>query len=573
MPGNKIRTGTRSRRIPVAAIALALLTACEPAQPPTADLIAYNATIYRLLGDAPETERPSGTAIAVREGRISAVGGGEVIEQYQGPNTRLIDLDGATLIPGLSDSHTHVFNLGRKLQRVDLVGADTEAEAVARVAARAAQTPAGSWVVGQGWDEGAWANRYPDKTLLSAELPDHPVLMLSLHGFAAWGNQQALDRAGIAAETPDPTGGEIRRDAQGEPTGLLLNRATRLLVDAIPAPSDDEVSEQLLLALQTMLEDGYVAVHDAGVNAQQMRVLERLEAAGALPLRFYPLLSLRDEPLIEAWLERGPDTDSSSMLVTRAVKAYYDGALGSRGARLLADYSDQPGHRGISGASYAYNAELAARAMRAGFQIAIHAIGDAGNRETLDFIATHQRSPAERHRIEHAQVIHPDDFARFAELGVIASMQPPHAVEDMVWAEERLGPQRIAGAYAWRRLLSQGVHLTFNADNPGSDHNIFYGLHAAVTRRNKQRQPDGGWQPQQAVSMGEALRAYTSEAAYASFREDRTGSLQTGMWADLTVLSIDPFVAAATNPATLLNGRVLMTIVDGEIRYDGRTAP
>ncbi|MEM7219359.1 MAG: amidohydrolase [Pseudomonadota bacterium] len=532
----------------------------------SADLILDNAVVHTLAGADPGDTGVN--AIAIRGSRIIALG--SAVAATRTAATRVIDLGGATVLPGLIESHTHVFNLGKKLERVDLTGIATEAEAVDLVAARAASTPPGEWVVGQGWDEGAWANRYPDATLLSERVPDHPVLMQSLHGFAAWGNDLALSRAGVAAETPDPVGGEILRDARGEPTGLFLNRATVLLRNAVPADSDADVRRQLLLALETMLRDGYVAIHDAGVNSQQMRVLEALEAEGALPLRVYPMLSLRDESLIEDWLERGPDDDAASMLVTRSVKAYYDGALGSRGARLLADYFDRPGHRGISGDSYAYNAELAARVMDAGFQIAIHAIGDAGNRETLDFIARHQADERGRHRIEHAQVVHPDDFARFAELGVIASMQPPHAVEDMVWAEQRLGATRIRGAYAWRSLLDAGARVIFNADNPGSDHSIFYGLHAAVTRRNKAREPTGGWYAEEALNMIETLQAYTSWGAYASFREAETGTLEVGKWADITVLDIDPIELAASDPDALLDGRVLMTLVGGDIRYDGR---
>lgn len=545
------------------------LCGCGQTTPP-AELVLTNARVYTLDWPLTDTVKIGGdaTAIAIANGTILAIGSNDEIAKHNTPTTRVIDLQGATVVPGLIESHTHVFELGRKLEQVDLVGAKNEVEAVARVAAQASKVPAGEWIIGHGWDEGAWANDYPDKELLSKALPNHPVLMQSLHGFAVWGNTLALNEAGIADETPAPVGGEIKRTATGEPTGMFLNRATELLRRAIPVPNDDDLRRQLLLALEQMASDGYVTVHEAGVTGQQMRVLEALEAEGALPLRFYSMLSLREPKLIEEWLERTPDTDNNSMLVTRAVKAYFDGALGSRGARLLADYSDQPGHRGISGAGYAFNTELATRVIDAGFQVAVHAIGDSGNRATLDLIAAHQKNNSERHRIEHAQVIHPDDFPRFAELGVIASMQPPHAVEDMDWAEQRLGPERIQGAYAWRTLRDVGARVIFNADNPGSDHNIFYGLHAAVTRRNKALQPNDGWYPAQALSMDESLRAYTRGAAYASFREEDTGRLKTGMWADITVLDIDPFELAEKDPAALLGGSVVMTMVGGEIVFE-----
>jgi hypothetical protein len=284
------------------------------------------------------------------------------------------------------------------------------------------------------------------------------------------------------------------------------------------------------------------------------------------------MLSLRDEPLMREWIARGPDTDADSMLVTRSVKAYYDGALGSRGARLIDEYSDMPGHYGVSGSGYGFDRALTEAAMRASFQTGIHAIGDAGNREVLDIFAEkfaqYPQAQANRHRIEHAQVISPQDMARFAELGIVASMEPPHAVEDKTWAEDRLGPVRIRGAYAWRTLRRNNARLTFNADNPGSDHNIFYGLHAAVTRRDKALDPNGGWYPDETVSIEEAIRAYTIWSAYAAFREDKTGIIAPGRWADLTVIDIDPFVVAETAPERLLGGKVMMTIVNGQIIFE-----
>ncbi len=396
--------------------------------------------------------------------------------------------------------------------------------------------------------------------------------MDSLHGFAGWGNQMALDAAGITAESSVPVGGEMRLDSDGQPTGLFLNQAVQMLSSAVPEPSRDTLAKQVLLGLEQMAADGYTAVHDAGLDSQQMSVLEELEAEERLPIRVYAMLSLRDEDLVRKWIAKGPDTDTDSMLVTRTVKAYYDGALGSRGARLLYDYSDKPGHRGVSGDDYGFNQALNAEAMKAGFQIAIHAIGDAGNREALDILeAVFDEDPAtaaNRHRIEHAQVISPEDIPRLGRLGIIASMEPPHAMEDKAWAEQRLGPERILGAYAWRSLRETGARMTFNSDNPGSDHDIFYGLHSAITRQDKDQQPEGGWYPDQRVTAGEAVRAYTTWSAYASFREDETGVIEPGRWADLTVMDIDPFVLADQRPGRILDGQVLMTIVNGKVVYE-----
>lgn len=550
-----------------------------------ADLILVNGRVYslawpqpggdgELAGGAPNDGgwEPDAAAIAVKGDRIVFVGATEDARALEGDATRVVDLAGATVLPGLVDSHTHVFGLGQAIERVDLTDVDTEEEAIERVVERARETPPGEWILGRGWDEGAWANRYPDKVLLSDAVPDHPVFLASLHGFAGWANQAALDRAGITADTEVPVGGEIRLGPDGEPNGLFLNRAVPVIREAVPEPSHEQMMATAVTGLTQMAEDGYVAVHDAGLDTAMMAALEQLETEDRLPIRVFAMLSLRDEPLMHRWIERGPDDDTDSMLVTRTVKAYYDGALGSRGARLLYDYADQPGHRGVSGEGYGFNEALMADAMRAGFQVAIHAIGDAGNREALDIIESVYADAPEtrdlRHRIEHAQVIHPDDIPRFAELNIIASMEPPHAVEDKTWAEERLGEERVLGAYAWRTLRENDVDITFNSDNPGSDHNIFYGLHSAITRQDKDSQPEGGWYPEQRVNADEAVRGYTSWSAYASFVEDETGVLEEGRWADITVMDVDPFVLSEREPAEMLQGRILMTIVGGDVVHD-----
>jgi predicted amidohydrolase YtcJ len=573
------------------AVFLIILTGCgqdpaEVSEAGGADLILINGRVYTLTWDEPGRDgtvmpdaphdgtgwHPDAEAIATQAGEILFAGSTRDALEYQGDNTRVIDLAGATVLPGLVDSHTHVLELGSKLNEVDLTDIATEEEAVALVVEKAKSVPKGEWITGSGWDEGAWANRYPDKVLLSGAVPDHPVFLDSLHGFAAWANQLALDSGGITAESEVPVGGEMRLGDDGEPNGLFLNRATTMLDAIVPPPSRETLIKNFLMGLNQMAEDGYVAVHEAGVSADAMSVLEQLEEEKRLPIRVYAMLSLRDEPLIRKWIEKGPDSDNDSMLVTRAVKAYYDGALGSRGARLIYDYEDQPGNRGVSGDGYGFDQSLNAAAMKAGFQVAIHAIGDAGNREALDILETvFNEEPAtakNRHRIEHAQVIHPDDIPRLGQLGVIASMEPPHAVEDKTWAEERLGPERILGAYAWRSLREADAALTFNADNPGSDHSIFYGLHAAITRQDKNQQPEGGWYAEQAMSSDEAIRGYTSWSAYASFREDDTGIIEAGRWADLTVLDLDPFVLADESPGDILKGRVLMTIVNGNVVYE-----
>ena len=320
-----------------------------------------------------------------------------------------------------------------------------------------------------------------------------------------------------------------------------------------------------------MARSGYAAVHEAGVDSQHLAAYQALQDEGKLPIRVYVMLSARDESLIREWTTRGPWRSDDNMLFVQSVKAYYDGALGSRGARLLEPYSDQPGHFGVSGDGYGFDQDLVADIMQAGFQVGIHAIGDAGNRETLDFfekaLSRHPKLQQNRHRIEHAQVVHPADFSRFRQMEIIASMEPPHAVEDKSWAEERLGPQRIKGAYAWRTFREAGVPLIFNSDLSGSDHNIFYGLHSAITRRDKNLQPPAGWYTEQTMTPEEAVRGYSSWAAYASFLENETGTIEIGKWADLTVLDLDPHETGVHAPDDLLNGNAILTIVSGKIVY------
>lgn len=570
---------------------LAVLTVVALAcggSPPPADLVLHHGRVYTLAWPDPSPAgtpasgapwdstggwRPDASAIAIREGRIIAVGSDSVVLALAGPGTRTIDLGGAVVVPGLVDAHTHVAELGQSLDRVNLTGIATPEAAIEKVAERAATVPAGAWVLGYGWDEGAWANRYPDKEALSARLPNHPVMLRGLHGFAAWVNQRALDTLGINGETPVPSGGEIRRGADGTPNGLFLNRAVALLDSLVPAPTPVQRDSQVVAALRVMASAGYTAVHEAGVPRDVLASLQRLDSARALPIRVYAMLNARDTSLVREWARRGPRRGApGAMLDVRSVKAYYDGALGSRGAQLLEDYTDRPGHRGVSGRTYGFDREAVAAAMAAGFQVGVHAIGDAGNRAALDFIdSVQQAAPGARglrHRIEHAQVLHPGDIPRLPALGVIASVQPPHAVEDAPWAEQRLGPQRVKGAYAWRTLRLAGTRLAFGADLPGSDWSVFYGLHSAMTRQDREGEPDGGWYPGERMTPEEAVRGYTTWARYAAFDEEEAGDLRAGRRGDLSVLSVDPFTVASTQD--LLAGSVRLTVVGGRIVFEAR---
>jgi predicted amidohydrolase YtcJ len=567
--------------------AMVSTAACQATAPrDVADLIVRNGRVYTFswsepaldgtpAQDAPHSDTgwsPDAEALAVKDGEIVFVGSNADVESFLGDETEVLDVNGATVLPGLIDSHTHIVGLGELEAQVNLIGVETEEEAIQRVLDASGDTPPGEWILARGWDEGAWATRYPTWERLSEAFPDNPVIMDSLHSFAVWGNRMAFEAAGITKDTADPSGGEILRDAAGNPTGVVLNRAGALLRDAVPAPTDEQFKDSIRAGLNRMGRDGYVSVHEAGVDGRFMAALEELEAANELPLRVYAMISARDGELCRRWLDEGPVMDNERMLITRSVKAYYDGALGSRGARLLEDYSDRPGHRGVAGGDYGFDMELVAELMRSGFQVGIHAIGDAGNRETLDFLSSVIASDPEtrplRHRIEHAQVVHPDDFERFSELNVIASMEPAHCVEDKTWAEDRLGPHRARGAYAWRTLRRAGARLAFNSDLLGSDHDIFYGLHSAITRRDKHLQPPEGWYPEQAMTPEEAVRGYTIWGAYAAGLDNEMGTLEVGKWADITVMDIDPLVVGDNMPEKLFEGNIVATIVGGAIVYE-----
>lgn len=549
------------------------------------DLILYNAKVYSLdwqepsLLGTPAQDAPHGVngwysdaqAIVLLKDKIIYVGSSQEALNYKTQSTKVVDLKSAVVIPGLIDSHAHIAELGEILHRVNLIDVASPQEAIDRVLDFSKNTEKGQWIIGQGWDEGAWANNYPTRQMLDQHFPDNPVYLKSLHGFGGWGNTLAFEQAGIDQSTEVPVGGEILKDQNGDLSGIVLNNATKLMNKSIPKTSDIQFQQYVFDGLKQMTKDGFVAIHQAGASTQHMKAFENLRSNNNLPIRVYAMLSARDETLSQTWINKGPYNDPEGWLDVKSVKAYYDGALGSRGARLLEDYTDKPGHKGISGDGYGFNGEIVADFMTAGFQVGVHAIGDAGNRETLDYFKSvfdkHPDSMTNRHRVEHAQIIHPDDITRFSDMSIIASMEPAHAVEDKTWAQDRLGHERIKYAYAWRTLRKAGIPLTFNSDLPGSDHSIFYALHAATTRRDKNIEPIEGWYSEQNMSIEEAIRAYTNWAAYSQFRENDTGILKAGYWGDITVLDIDPFQLGTTSPDQLLDGKILMTIVAGKIVY------
>jgi predicted amidohydrolase YtcJ len=547
----------------IAAIILAsfFLPGCKAF--PRADGIFINGHIVTMNSSLPEAQ-----AFAVGNGRIAAVGTNEKIRRAY-PDIPPVDLRRRTVMPGIVESHGHLLDLGRSFIEVSLEGVKTPEEAIERVQEHAARTPPGEWITGWGWDEGAWAGAYPDHEKLSRATPHHPVWLRGLHGFAGWANAKALEIGGITKATANPKNGEILRNPKtGNPTGILTNEAQALVTRHIPPLSEALMERALTLAGEECLSYGLTTVHDAKVTRPMLQSLRFLAARGRLKPRVYAMLDAADGDLIEPFLAHGPEIDPEHWLTVRCIKIFADGSLGARGAALEQAYSDDPGARGALNLSQEEIFRLTSRALQAGLQVAVHAIGDRANRTVLDaYEAALRQAPAVKNprlRIEHAQVIAPQDILRCARLGILASMQPPHCTSDMPWAEARVGPERIREAYAWRSFLNAGVRVTLNSDFPGETPNPFWGMYAAETRQTPAGLPEGGWHAEQCLRRNETLRGYTTDAAYAGFQEHLVGQIAPGMLADFIVLSGD----ITTMPAKrLLTLRVEQTFLGGNLVY------
>ncbi len=532
-----------------------------------ADLLFLHGRVHTL-----EIARPLAQALAVKGDRILFVGSDAEALVLKGEKTRVIDLDGRSLYPGFTDAHGHLAGLGHALLTVDLVGTRSYREVVERVARRAADRKPGEWIQGRGWDQNDWAETgFPDHRLLSAAVSRNPVAVTRIDGHALLANAAAMEAAGITAETKDPEGGRIVRDAAGNPTGVFVDAATALIRRMVPPDPPDRLREGIRLAIEELHRYGVTGIHDAGVPPATIDLYASMARAGEFDLRDYVMISASPESL-DRWLPKGPvaDLTGDGRITVRAIKMVADGALGSRGAALLEDYSDDPGNAGLETETREHIEGVAERALRAGFQLCVHAIGDRGNRNVLDaFEAALKKVPVADHRfrIEHAQILHPVDLPRFAELGVIPSMQAQHQTSDMYWAGRRLGPTRVLGAYAWRSLLDTGVVIPGGSDFPVERPDPLAAYHAAVSRQDARNWPAGGWHPEQRMTRAEALAHLTIWPAYASFAEDRLGSLRPGKLADLVVLSAD---LESTPVPELESIRVELTVFDGRPVYPDR---
>jgi predicted amidohydrolase YtcJ len=484
--------------------------------------------------------RQFATLVIDDDGRIVAVGGDDLLAG-QDP-TNIIDVGGATVLPGLVDAHAHVYGLGFARSTLDLVGVKSLAAATKLIGDYADRNPNVRWIQGRGWNQVLWpVKEFPTAADIDAVVSDHPVWLRRIDGHAGWANSAALRIAGIDDDTPDPVGGKIIRDQSGRATGILIDKAMSLMAEHIPATDKDDYRRAIKVAIDSLVAEGITGVHDAGVNLTNVEVYVSMADMGELDLRIYAMLGGAGEVLDAVGKPvRGQGNDR---LDVAAVKLYADGALGSRGAALLEPYSDDAENRGLPFWTQDKLNAFVAKANSMGFQVGIHAIGDRGNRMALDAFAHAQDNDVSllRNRIEHSQIIALDDIPRFAELGVIAAMQPTHATSDMNMAEDRIGADRIQGGYAWRRLLDSGAVIASGSDFPVELSNPFHGLYAAISRQDRDGQPVGGWYPDQAMTRIEALHSFTLAAAYAAHQEDRLGSLEAGKWADFIVIDRDYF--------------------------------
>jgi predicted amidohydrolase YtcJ len=558
------------RHIPTYFALAALAPAVLGAQA-SADMVLLNGNIYTV-----DAARPTASGMAVRAGRVLFVGSDADTRKLAKGSTKVIDLQGATVVPGIIDAHAHLLGLGNLLRRVNLAGSASYDEVIARVKAWAKDVTPGEWILGRGWDQTRWPGReFPTHEALSRAFPNNPVVLDRVDGHAILANAKAMELAGVTAATTDPAGGRIIRLASGSPSGVFVDNAENLVGRAIPASTRADTRKAILAAIAEANRWGLTGIHDAGASAETIDIYEELAKAGNYNLRNYVMLSDPGGPAlpgrVNPYLRRGPQSAVyDGHLWIRAIKLYADGALGSRGAALLAPYTDEPANSGLLVSTPDHIRATAAASLRAGFQVNIHAIGDRGNRIALDAVewalglvprANH------RFRIEHAQVISPEDIPRFAKLGVIPSMQPTHQTSDMGWAEARVGPQRIRGAYAWRSLLNTGVVIPSGTDFPVEEVNPLLTFHAAVTRQDPGNLPPGGWYPDQKMTREEALQSMTIWPAYAGFQESVLGSLAPGKYADFVVLDRDIMRIPDTE---ILGTRVVSTWIGGKRVYEAK---
>lgn len=525
-----------------------------PAPPPIRLLLG--ARVW--MDDGREGRPVDGEAVAIQGSRIKAIGPlARLAKRY--PKAIRIELKGGTLLPGFIESHAHVGELGAMSRQAGLTGIGSEEAALARVKAWCAANPTG-WVRGRGWDQNLWPGKaFPTSKELDALTGDRPAFLERVDGHAAWVNTAALKLAGITKDTPDPAGGRYIRDAEGNPTGILVDMAKDAMAQRLPRPTLAEAEANLLAGLSKLEALGFTSADDLDVPALDIQAYRALQAQGKLPIRVFAYLHHDDAAAVKAELAK-PRAKALSFFQVQGVKFYMDGALGSRGARLLAPYADEPASSGLWVMDPAMVRKDALAVMKAGYQPALHAIGDAGNRAALDLLEADLKAlghaPGAPARIEHAQIVADEDAARFGKLGIVASVQPMHCTDDHAWTPARLGADRVHEAYPWRRFLDGGALVVFGSDAPIADANPFMAMPAAETRQDASGDPPGGFNGDQRMTREEAIRAYTLGGAEALGRSGQLGRLQPGaaadlVWVDADIQTIPPEKMRALKPGRL----------------------
>jgi len=559
-----------------AIVMISLLSACNKKQP--ASTIIYGGTIYTV-----DSAQATVEAVALQNNKIVFAGTLAEANKLKGEATEMIDLAGKTMTPGLIEGHGHFMGLGYNELNIDLLNTTSYQQMIDAVQEAVAQAEPGEWILGRGWHQSKWdempedtVNGFQTHDLLSAVSPDNPVYLRHASGHASFANAKAMEIAGVLPLSKEQLGdievegGEIMRDENGNPTGIFNERAMTLITKHIPQTTAEKNAKAFELAVAACYRNGITSFHDAGIGRDNINFFTEKKKAGEMGIRIYAMLTGWDKELLNEWYEKGIMVDSSHLFTIRSVKLNCDGALGSRGAWLLKEYTDRPGHFGHETLPMSFVKETALNGLENGFQVCSHAIGDRANREILDrYEAAFNEMPNatddHRFRIEHAQHLHPEDIPRFAELNVIPAMQAIHLSSDRQWAIDRLGEKRIVeGAYMWQDLLKSGVPIVNGTHVPVEPVDPIASFYASVSRKTLKGMPEGGYEPTQKMTREQALRSYTLDAAYGAFEEDIKGSISVGKLADFTVYDQDIMTVAEDK---LLDTKIAMTIFDGKVVY------
>lgn len=566
---NSFRKGSAAVKSIKSAFFILILFIFSCRGPGPADLVLRNGKIATV-----DEEFSIEEAVAIRGSQIVFVGKNDDVKSYIGPGTKVIELEGKLVLPGLIDSHAHIYNLGEQLTQLDITGTKSYQQIIDRVGERVKIAQPGEWIIGGRWDQNDWKNKkFPVHDPLSAVSPDNPVYLNRIDGNASFANKKALEIAGITRDTPDPFGGIIHRKKNGDPTGVLINRAMNIVEKHIPKDTDEQYSHRVLKAMESCLSVGLTSIHEAGINPREIEVYKSLIDEGKLRIRVYAMLGEQENPAMEGDLtpylrQHRIEEYGNHFLSVRSMKLFFDGALGSRGAAFFEPYNDDSENHGLLRITSEYITKVAKAALEADMGVCTHCIGIRGNRLCLDaYEKALKENPKEDHRfrIEHAQIVRQEDVTKFVELGVIPAMQPTHCTSDMGFVEDRVGKIRAEGAYAWRTFMDAGLIIPCGSDFPVESNNPMLGIYAAITRQDIDGYPEGGWFPEQRMTIEEAIRGFTIWGAHAAFQEDVLGSIEVGKLADFTILDKDILQA---EPEEILVAKPVYTIVGGQIVFE-----